>query len=112
MPMAEDYQKTSTAFGLQAGNGHPDKAKYRQIGRYKSPYEVNEINIQGAGDILISFTDGLIDPIDGAYTQEMLESVVAENKHLCSRGVCEKIIEDRQKYKTDDDLTVLVKKFQ
>ena len=54
----------SESIGLLPSGNHIDKRIYRQHVRnfqYKSPYTVNEILIQGVGDILVMFSDGLSD---------------------------------------------------
>jgi len=66
----------------------------------------------GHGDVLLLYTDGLIEP-QSAYTQVQLERVVSRAKDGSAQMICEAIVEDRHATTVQtDDLTLVVIKYR
>jgi len=65
-----------------------------------------------AGGDLLTYTDGLIEPLS-AYTQDQLERVVSRVKDDSAQIICEAIVCDRQATAAQtDDLTLVVIKYR
>ncbi len=70
------------------------------------------------GDILVLFTDGVVEAINEdkeEYGEERLREVVRENSHRSARDIVEAVMEDVKKFTgtadQSDDITVVVVKF-
>ena len=82
---------------------------------FKKRYSVNKIHLMGTGDILILFTDGLMEhgiDMDLLYFEERLEKVVREVKELSSKEIYHRILDDMQDFadSSDDISFVVIKK--
>ncbi len=79
---------------------------------FKKRYSVNEIFLMGKGDILILFTDGLMEHGIGngvPYIENELENIVKKVKNLSSREIYNKIEADMQQYaEPSDDVSFIV----
>lgn len=78
---------------------------------FKEKYEVNEISLMGAGDILVLFTDGLSEHSRGgtAYFPGRLENVLRRMKGQSAREIFEAIRDDLLAFGTPrDDITFVV----
>ncbi len=94
--------------GLQPTEGHADASHYERSLGYKKHYTVNELNLMGQGDVLLLFTDGLIDPFS-SYTREQLEKSVSQAKDGNARDICTAILRDRRSVaEQTDDITLVV----
>jgi serine phosphatase RsbU (regulator of sigma subunit) len=94
--------------GLQPTEGLADARHYERSLGYKKRYKVNELNLMGQGDVLLLYTDGLIDPFS-PYTREQLERVVSQAKDGDAKEICTAIIEDRRTaVEQNDDLSLVV----
>ena len=65
--------------GLQPAEDHADAKRYERALGYKKRYTVNNLNLMGHGDVLLLYTDGLIEPLS-AYTQDQLALAVSRVK--------------------------------
>jgi serine phosphatase RsbU (regulator of sigma subunit) len=79
----------------------------------KEKYTVNEINLMGRGDILLLYTDGLVDHRDTGghkYFPGRLEEKLKSGKHLPARQIFAQIKEDLLGFnnKPDDDITLVI----
>ena len=94
--------------GIQPSADHADITRYQRALGYKKRYTVNELNLMGRGDILLLYTDGLIDPLS-AYSKERLERSVSASAHSSTGEICDAIIADRRSAADlTDDLSLVV----
>jgi serine phosphatase RsbU (regulator of sigma subunit) len=97
--------------GLQPGEDQADARRYQQLLGYKKQYTVNNLNLMGQGDVLLLYTDGLLDPV-ASYTKEQLEGATAHVKDGSAREICEALIRQRQEaLEQTDDLSLVVIKY-
>jgi hypothetical protein len=97
--------------GLQPVEHHVDAKRYERALGYKKRYTLNNLNLMGHGDVLLLYTDGLIEPMSD-YTQTELERSVSRAKDGSAQAICEAIVRDRQSaVPQTDDLTVAVIKY-
>lgn len=97
--------------GLQPGEDQADARRYQRLLGYKKQYTVNNLNLLGQGDVLLLYTDGLIDPVS-PYRQDQLERAVVKAEDGNAREICEAIIQDRNTAaEQTDDLTLVVIKY-
>jgi serine phosphatase RsbU (regulator of sigma subunit) len=98
--------------GLQLNEDNADARFYQPALGYKKRYAVNELNLLGHGDVMLLYTDGLIDPFSD-YTQARLERAVSRAKNGSAKHICEAILEDRNfSAKQTDDLSLVVVKYR
>jgi serine phosphatase RsbU (regulator of sigma subunit) len=98
--------------GLQMNEDNADARFYQPALGYKKRYAVNELNLMGHGDVMLLYTDGLIDPFS-SYTQAMLERAVSRTRNGNAKEICEAILEDRNSSaEQTDDLSLVVIKFR
>jgi serine phosphatase RsbU (regulator of sigma subunit) len=97
--------------GLQPSEDNVDARRYVRALGYKKRYTVNELNLMGHGDVLLLYTDGLLDPFS-EYTQAHLERAVSGAKDGSARDICEAIVQDRRSMaEQTDDLSLVVIKY-
>ena len=79
---------------------------------FKKRYSVNKIHLMGEGDILILYTDGLMEhglENDIPYFDRELDETVRSIKNLSAREIYSHILEDMQKYaEQSDDISFVV----
>ncbi|NLT67480.1 MAG: serine/threonine-protein phosphatase [Acidobacteria bacterium] len=98
--------------GLQLTEDHPDAKLFKRVLGYKKKYTTNDLNLMGQGDVLLLYTDGLIDTFS-SYTIERLERSVALSKDGSAKDICEAIIADRKAAsEQSDDLSLVVIKYR
>ena len=98
--------------GLQVSEDYADVKLFRPTLGYKKHYTVNELNLMGEGDVLLLYTDGLLDPFS-SYTQAQLERAVSRVKDGNAKEICEAILADRRAAaEQTDDLSLLVIKYR
>jgi serine phosphatase RsbU (regulator of sigma subunit) len=94
--------------GLQPDKDHADASQYEQALGYKKRYTVNELNLMGQGDVLLLYTDGLLDPFS-AFTLNHLEQTVSRSRTGSAREICNTVLEGRQSIAPQhDDLSLVV----
>ncbi len=97
--------------GLQPGEDQADARRYQRLLGYKKQYTVNNLNLMGQGDVLLLYTDGLLDPV-ASYKQEQLERAIAKVEAGSAREICEAIAQDRcAAAEQTDDLSLVVIKY-
>jgi len=97
--------------GLQISEDNADARVYRSAIGYKKHYTVNELNLMGQGDVLLLYTDGLLDPFS-SYGQEQLERAVSRARNGTAQEICLAILEDRRAAaKQTDDLSLAIVKY-
>ena len=67
--VSQDRLISYPPIGLQPGEHHADAKRYERALGYKKRYTVNNLNLMGHGDVLLLYTDGLIEPLSD-YTQD------------------------------------------
>ena len=98
--------------GLQLSEDYADARLFHPALGYKKRYTVNELNLMGEGDILLLYTDGLLDPFS-TYTHAHLEHAVSLAKNGPAKDICEAILADRKAFaEQTDDLSLLVIKYR
>jgi serine phosphatase RsbU (regulator of sigma subunit) len=110
--VSQDRLVSYPPIGLQLAEDHADAKRYERALGYKKRYTVNNLNLLGHGDVLLLYTDGLIEPLS-AYTQAQLELAVSRVKHESAQEICDAIVGDRQASAAQtDDLTLVVIKYR
>jgi len=97
--------------GLQPSEDQADARHYELALGYKERYTVNELNLMGRGDVLLLYTDGLLDPFS-QYTLTNLERDVSRAKDRNAKDICEAILKERLSVaEQSDDLSLVVIKY-
>lgn len=106
--ISPDRLRSYPPIGLQPTEDHADASHYERTLGYKKRYTVNELNLMGQGDVLLLYTDGLIDPFS-AFTREKLERAVSRAKDGNAKEICSAILQDRNACaKQIDDISLVV----
>jgi serine phosphatase RsbU (regulator of sigma subunit) len=96
---------------LQPSEDHADAEHYERALGYKKRYTVNELNLMGQGDVLLLYTDGLLDPFS-KYTQKHLEGDISRVIDGSAKEICDTILKERSAVaKQSDDLSLVVIKY-
>jgi serine phosphatase RsbU (regulator of sigma subunit) len=110
--VSPDRLVSYSPIGLQPGEHHADAKRYERALGYKKRYTVNNLNLMGHGDVLLLYTDGLIEPLS-AYTQDQLQQAVSRAKDGSAETICDAIVSDRRAAAAQtDDLTLVVIKYR
>jgi hypothetical protein len=110
--ISPDRLITYPPIGLQPGEDQADAGRYQRALGYKKRYTVNNLNLMGQGDVLLLYTDGLLDLLS-PYTQVDLERSVSRTRDASAREICERILEERHAAaEQTDDITLVVIKYQ
>jgi len=79
---------------------------------YKKKYSINEINLMGAGDILLLYTDGLSEhdtKMEDLYFPEKLEIILKKVKKHNAKDIFNQITDDMLKFnRFSDDVSIVV----
>jgi hypothetical protein len=106
--ISHDRLFSYSPIGLQPGEDYLDVAHFDRTLGYKKRYSINELNLMGQGDILLLYTDGLLDAFS-PFTQNQLERIISSVKDESAENICGAIIEGRQKIvEQSDDLSLVV----
>jgi serine phosphatase RsbU (regulator of sigma subunit) len=110
--ISQDRLVSYSPVGLQISEDNPDARLYPPALGYKKRYTVNELNLMGRGDVLLLYTDGLLDPFS-AFKQEHLERAVSRASNGNSKQICEAILDARKAVaEQTDDLSLVVIKYR
>jgi len=94
--------------GLQPGEDHADARHYERALGYKKCYTVNELNLMGRGDILLLYTDGLVDSFSG-FTLKNLERIVSRTRDNSAQKICASVLDEREEVEAQsDDISLVV----
>jgi serine phosphatase RsbU (regulator of sigma subunit) len=97
--------------GLQPSEDNADANNYERALGYKKRYTVNELNLMGQGDVLLLYTDGLIDTFS-PYTQSHLQHDVSQVIEGSAKEICDSILKARRAAaEQTDDLSLVVIKY-
>jgi serine phosphatase RsbU (regulator of sigma subunit) len=106
--ISQDRLVSYPPIGLQPSEDHVDACHYEQALGYKKRYTLNELNLMGQGDILLLYSDGLLDPFS-EFTLSQLEKTVSQAKSHSAEEICNSILEERFRVAAQsDDLTLAV----
>ncbi len=110
--ISQDRLVSYPPLGLQLSEDNADARLYQPALGYKKRYTVNELNLMGQGDVLLLYTDGLLDPFS-SYSQAQLERAISRARDGTAKEICEAIIEDRKSAaEQTDDLSLVVIKYR
>lgn len=110
--ISQDRLVSYAPLGLQLTEDHPDAGLFKRVLGYKKRYTVNDLNLMGEGDVLLLYTDGLVDSFS-PYTHNHLERSVSSAKNGTAKDICEAILGDRKSISEQtDDLTLVVIKYR
>jgi serine phosphatase RsbU (regulator of sigma subunit) len=94
--------------GLMPAEDHADAGHFDRTLGYKKRYTMNELNLMGREDILLLYTDGLIDPFS-AFTQKHVERIVSRARDGSAQDICHAIVDGMSQFaEQSDDLTLVV----
>lgn len=109
--ISNDRLVSYTPIGLQPVEDLADAKNYERILGYKKRYTLNELNLMGRGDVLLLYTDGLLDSFSD-YTQELLERTISDFRCHSAKEICEAIVRERSRVTSQtDDLSLVVIKY-
>jgi hypothetical protein len=110
--ISQDRLISYPPIGLQLSEDSPDARLYRPALGYKKRYTVNELNLMGRGDVLLLYTDGLLDPFS-SYSQKAMEKAISRARDCSAKEICEAILESRNAAAEQvDDVSLVVIKYQ
>jgi serine phosphatase RsbU (regulator of sigma subunit) len=109
--ISQDRLVSYPPIGLQPSEDHADAGHYERALGYKKRYTVNELNLMGPGDILLLYTDGLLD-LFSAFTQNHHERTVSRARAGSACEICDAILAERHRIaeQTDDLSLVVIKR--
>jgi len=110
----EDRMVIYPPIGTLPSASHVDVRKQRSPYGYKPKYSINMLNIMGAGDIMLLFTDGFQEQKQGQFNfiSECLEDCLREVKYHSARDIVQHL-KNRFYEKIphlEDDVTIVVLK--
>ena len=88
-----------------------DRNANKSVLGYKEEYEINKWNLMGTGDILILYTDGLIEHHrnDELYAPHHLEQKLHEIRDLTAQEIFHALKEDLMAFtKPEDDISYVI----
>ena len=98
--------------GLQLNEDNADARLYQPALGYMKHYTVNELNLIGQGDVLLLYTDGLIDPFFYLLARTVGTGGFPREKWH-GKEICQAILEDRKAAaEQTDDLSLAVIKYR
>ena len=94
--------------GLLPPTNDPDDPVETQTKAVRG-YEVNELSLLSPGDILLLFTDGLVEHDQGRFYPETVEQLLGRAAGKTSAEICEQLEHEiLERAKPDDDVSVVV----
>jgi serine/threonine protein phosphatase PrpC len=103
---------SSIPVGLLPSGGDPDARRHPSLHGRKKLYDVNEIDLLAAGDILLLYTDGLSEHRGGQYFPDELQRLLALHKDRTAEEICERIRQSLlEGTPPQDDVSVVVVKY-
>jgi serine phosphatase RsbU (regulator of sigma subunit) len=110
--IGETRSVSSIPVGMLPSATDPDAHRHPSAQGQKKKYEVNEIDLLGAGDILLLYTDGFSEHADGHYFPDEPERVLAAHKDDTAEVICNQLRESMSaKAPLRDDASVVVVKY-
>jgi serine phosphatase RsbU (regulator of sigma subunit) len=110
--ISQDRLKSYPPIGLQPSEDQADAGRYQRALGYKKKYTVNNLNLMGGGDVLLLYTDGLLDPLS-TYSRDQLERAISRARDGTAQQICQALMEDRRSQAAqNDDISVVVIKYR
>ena len=109
--LGSDHTKASTPLGVLPGKFSIDTEHFISPDITNGKFDVNEIQLLGHGDIMLLYTDGLIEHSDGTsgFRDTGLENILRETKDKSAKEICEAIKKGLYSFcPPEDDLTLVV----
>jgi serine phosphatase RsbU (regulator of sigma subunit) len=93
MEVSHEFSTSFPPIGTLPSLDVIDRNATQSVLGFKERYQLNEWSLMGRGDILLLYTDGLLDHSDGreSYFPHHLEQKIREVKHLSAREIYEGI---------------------
>jgi serine phosphatase RsbU (regulator of sigma subunit) len=114
MEVSHDFCTSFPPIGTLPSLDVIDRNTTQSVLGFKERYQLNEWKLMGTGDILLLYTDGLLDHSNGTepYFPGHLEEKVREVKHLSAREIFEAIKAHMMGYaeRVDDVSFVIIKR--
>ena len=111
MEVSQDLCTSFPPMGTLPSKDVIDRSIARSALGFKERYRLNEWKLMGAGDILLLYTDGLLDHTRGdePYFPQHLEQIVREVRHESARSIFEAIKKNILNFAPpSDDISVVV----
>jgi serine phosphatase RsbU (regulator of sigma subunit) len=111
MEVSKEFCTSFPPIGTLPSNDVIDRNTTHSALGFKEKYRLNEWKLMGAGDILLLYTDGLLDHARGGepYFPERLEQTVRRAKHEGARAIFEAIKNDALDFAQPwDDISFVV----
>lgn len=109
--LGSDRTKASTPLGVLPGKFSIDTEHFGSPSITNGGFDVNEIQLLGHGDIMLLYTDGLIEHNDGTsrFRDTRLENILRETKDKPAKEICDAIKRELYSFSTpEDDLTLAI----
>jgi serine phosphatase RsbU (regulator of sigma subunit) len=114
MEVSQDFCTSFPPIGTLPSLDVIDRNATESVLGFKERYQLNEWSLMGTGDILLLYTDGLLEHTNGTedYFPKHLEAKVREVKHLSAREIFESIRKHILGFaeRTDDISFVIIKR--
>ena len=104
-------QVTFPPIGTLPSQSDIDRRTSRSVLGYKGPYRINELDLIGTGDIMLLYTDGLLEHArdEEDYFPHRLEIMLRQVKDQSSEEIYEAIKDDVMAFnKPEDDISFVV----
>ena len=111
MEVSADLCTSFPPIGTLPSNDVIDRSRSHSVLGFKDQYKLNEWRLMGRGDILLLYTDGLLEHARGSelYFPQRLEETVRAVKHHRARDIFQAIKTDALNFATpSDDISVVV----
>jgi serine phosphatase RsbU (regulator of sigma subunit) len=98
--------------GMFPTSDDPDEGPHPSLHGLKKSYQVNEIRLLAPGDLLLLYTDGLMEHAEDRYFPGELERFLAEVAHRPAEEICADLWENMSAWArpTDDISYVVIKR--
>jgi len=112
MSVGEDRKVSSIPVGMLPSGKDRDKRRHPSLHGRKKQYEVNEIDLLNAGDILLLYTDGFSEHADGGYFPDEAQRLLAAHRAEPAEMICERLRQGiLERAPQQDDISVVVIKY-
>ena len=111
MALGDERTRSSTPLGILPSKYHVDIESFDPVALTKERYAVNEINLLGDGDIMLLYTDGLLEHHNGTalFAETRLEQVLRQAKGGTAREIYESLRSAMDDFAPpSDDATIAV----
>ena len=111
MEVSKDLCTSFPPIGTLPSDDVIDRNRTQSVLGFKDQYQLNEWMLMGRGDILLLYTDGLLEHARGTeqYFPHQLEQKVREVKHLGASGIFEAIKSHFLSFaEPSDDISIVV----